>query len=686
MAAEAKQRIMEVIKEAYAQLTEGCGRPVCFNKDCRNYPFGHQMTSNEAATYALRRFQMKTDAPDPFVTCRKLPAMSGATDAAPILAIFQHLDVLGATFLKDAVTKSNPGLDFEEIARTYAQAQDMVQTGALEENWLQTALETVKIDQYTGLFLPRALLVLLEAPDLLQPEQTDVLVHILHLADSHTSSAFLRAQLIEWLQGYSCEHLLRFIYPLQQFITLRICDNKDDYCHPDVKAAIRLLDVINEANRGNEQVSYREFYNDAVNKEIDMREQFKQWFRAMEYPDDHDIFTLVRFPWILDSSSKSDLLHIESAIQQHYSQREGIREMLESRSFMGYIPYLLLEVRRENLIEDTILHLVHGESFLKKPLKVHFVNEEGVDGGGVQKEFFQIIVRELFDPKFSMFTYYEDTRLFWFNPDTIAPEDEFELVGLILGLAIYNFNIIDVHLPLATYKKLVGQKTTIEDLAEFNPLLAKGLKELLTMEGDLEAILCRNFTVETQAYGETRTHELKPGGGSIPLTSENRQEYVDLYVNWILNTAFQPSFEAFRRGFLKVCGGEVMRFFRAEELELLVCGNPVLDFHELERVCVYEDGYTKDSRTCKMLWKVLHSLSEEQKKKFLFFATGSDRAPINGLGSMRFVISRNGPDSDRLMTAHTCFNHLLLPEYASEDKIRDMLLLAINNSEGFGLR
>ena len=87
-----------------------------------------------------------------------------------------------------------------------------------------------------------------------------------------------------------------------------------------------------------------------------------------------------------------------------------------------------------------------------------------------------------------------------------------------------------------------------------------------------------------------------------------------------------------------------------------------------------------------MLWNILHALDLDQQKKFLFFVTGSDRAPVNGLASISFIISRNGPDSDRLMTAHTCYNYLLLPEYTSEEKMKKLLLTAINNSEGFGLR
>ena len=79
-------------------------------------------------------------------------------------------------------------------------------------------------------------------------------------------------------------------------------------------------------------------------------------------------------------------------------------------------------------------------------------------------------------------------------------------------------------------------------------------------------------------------------------------------------------------------------------------------------------------------------LETEQKKKFLAFATGSDRVPIKGLRSMKLVISKNGPHSDRLPTSHTCFNHLLLPEYNSKEHLKDKLLLAISYAEGFGLR
>ena len=132
-------------------------------------------------------------------------------------------------------------------------------------------------------------------------------------------------------------------------------------------------------------------------------------------------------------------------------------------------------------------------------------------------------------------------------------------------------------------------------------------------------------------------------------------------------------------------GGDFIKMFRPEELQLLICGSPDFDFVALEKVTKYEDGFTSSSRCIRDFWEIVHGFDIESKKKLLAFATGSDRIPIDGLKGVKFVISRNGPDSNRLPTSHTCFNHLLLPEYSSKDKMKEYLLLAIHQNEGFGL-
>ncbi|CAN0125362.1 unnamed protein product [Scytosiphon promiscuus] len=360
------------------------------------------------------------------------------------------------------------------------------------------------------------------------------------------------------------------------------------------------------------------------------------------------------------------------------------------RSFGATVsPYLKLKVRRSHIVADSLLALVMlAEEDLKKPLKVTFVGEEGVDEGGVQKEYFQVMLRELLDPKYSMLKYDEETRRLWFNSDSLEAQEEFELVGMLLGIAIYNGIILDVPFPLVVYKLVMGGTPTLEDLKEAQPAVGRGLQQLLDFEGDVESTFSRTFQISYEVFGAVKTFDLKEGGGETVVSRDNREEYVDLYVSWLLVESVKGQYGPFERGFHKVVGGKALSLFRPDELELLICGNPKLDFSALEENSEYQDGYSRDTDVVKNFWEVVHEFGEDSKRKLLKFATGSDRAPIQGLGSsaLSLVISKNGGDSDRLPTAHTCFNHLLLPSYSTKDKLRDRLNLAIEQSEGFGLR
>jgi len=350
-------------------------------------------------------------------------------------------------------------------------------------------------------------------------------------------------------------------------------------------------------------------------------------------------------------------------------------------------PYLVLRIRREYLIQDTLTQLAHLSTEpdnLKKELKVKFENEEAVDEGGVQKEFFQLIVRELFDPKYGMFILNTSTRTYWFNCGSTDFE-EYKLIGTILGLAIYNGVILDVHFPFFLYKKLTGLKPTLEDLKSVNPGLSDGLKKLQDYPGDVEADIGGYFQISYEEFGVTKYSELKPQGASIPITNVNRREFVDLYIKYFLEDSISRQYDAFQKGFQYLCNSPAFKLFRPEELELSVCGSPILDFEALEKATIYENGYSKDHQVIKWFWDLVHHLPLQQQKCLLFFATGSDRAPIGGLGKLGLVIVRHGADSDRLPQSHTCFNHLMLPEYSSKDKLETMLLLAVNNAEGFGM-
>ena len=184
-----------------------------------------------------------------------------------------------------------------------------------------------------------------------------------------------------------------------------------------------------------------------------------------------------------------------------------------------------------------------------------------------------------------------------------------------------------------------------------------------------------------------RTVELIPGGSSIPVTNANRHEYVRAMSAWHLEGSTSSAFTHLQRGFQLVIGGPAIGLFRPEELELLVAGMTHLDFGALEAATKYEGpGFASESPYVRAFWRVVHGLTDDERRRLLLFVTGSAKAPIGGLGSLAFKVQRNGGDTDRLPTASTCFNTLLLPEYSSEGKLRERLTKAITECVGFGLQ
>eukprot|EP00826_Nyctotherus_ovalis_P054655 TRINITY_DN7175_c0_g1_i4.p1 TRINITY_DN7175_c0_g1~~TRINITY_DN7175_c0_g1_i4.p1 ORF type:complete len:394 (+),score=124.32 TRINITY_DN7175_c0_g1_i4:1343-2524(+) len=393
---------------------------------------------------------------------------------------------------------------------------------------------------------------------------------------------------------------------------------------------------------------------------------------------------------MLNPESKYLMLSIESDLQQEDACAfRGVEDFLSNlvrgREFVS--PYCSIEVKRENLIETTLNAISNTNLNFKKQLKVSFAGEQGVDAGGVTKEFFQLVVKQIFDPSYSMFNYNEETRTFWFNQDTFEPRIKFELIGFIIGLALYNTVILDIHFPRVIYKKLLGMDWNFDDLADYSPAIAKSLEFILGYDkDDLQDVLECTFSVEVESYGKLKLVELVPGGSSVYVTQANKHDYVHKYMEWMFDKSIESLFSAFKKGFYKLYSGEFTTNCDPEELQLMICGSPVLDFHALEKVTEYDGGYDENSAAVRNFWEVLHELDLEHKKRFLFFATGSDRAPIGGLGTMMFVIMKQGGEKEQLPTAHTCFNHLLLPDYPTKEKLKEKLLIAINNAEGFGLR
>lgn len=230
---------------------------------------------------------------------------------------------------------------------------------------------------------------------------------------------------------------------------------------------------------------------------------------------------------MFDAKAKTLLLQTDQAIQMHFAVMQAQQNLLFSlfsRNPQNINEFVVFNVTRENIVMDTIREICAcNTKDLKKPLKVKFFGEEAEDAGGVRKEFFLLLMREILDQKYGMFQEYEESRLIWFASNSFEDPEMYQLVGTICGLAIYNFIIIHLPFPLALYKKLLKEKVDINDLKELSPVLGRTLQSILDYEDDdMEDTFDLTFEISRENYGHLETVPLKPNGDKIRVNQTNK--------------------------------------------------------------------------------------------------------------------------------------------------------------------
>ncbi|KAI0644511.1 hypothetical protein C8Q79DRAFT_912719 [Trametes meyenii] len=388
---------------------------------------------------------------------------------------------------------------------------------------------------------------------------------------------------------------------------------------------------------------------------------------------------LVHNPRVLDFDNK----------RNYFSQQ--LHRRPHSREHHGT---LQLNVRRQRVFEDSFQYLQRktGDQIKYGKLSVRFYDEEGVDAGGVTREWFQILARQMFDPNYALFQpcavdklTYQPNRASWVNPEHLS---FFKFVGRVIGKAIYDGRLLDAYFARSIYKQLLGKPVDYKDVEWVDPEYYNSLVWIL--END-PSPLDLTFSVEADEFGVMKLVELKEGGAAIPVTQENKKEFVQLSANYRLYSSIKDQIEALLAGFYEIIPKDLIAIFNERELELLISGTPDIDVDEWRSATEY-NGYTSSDPVIVWFWRALKSFTREERAKLLSFATGTSRVPLGGFvelqgvqGTQRFSIHKAYGDADRLPQAHTCFNQIDLPQYSSYEMLRQQLLLAINEGgEGFG--
>ncbi|XP_037401885.1 E3 ubiquitin-protein ligase NEDD4-like isoform X7 [Pygocentrus nattereri] len=352
-----------------------------------------------------------------------------------------------------------------------------------------------------------------------------------------------------------------------------------------------------------------------------------------------------------------------------------------------------MKLHRGNIFEESYRRIMSLKrpDVLKARLWIEFESEKGLDYGGVAREWFFLLSKEMFNPYYGLFEYSAtDNYTLQINPNSgLCNEDHlsyFKFIGRVAGMAVYHGKLLDGFFIRPFYKMMLGKQITLNDMESVDSEYYNSLKWILEndpMELDLR------FCIDEDNFGQTYQVDLKPSGSDMVVTNDNKKEYIDLVIQWRFVNRVQKQMNAFMEGFTELILIDLIKIFDENELELLMCGLGDVDVNDWRQHSVYKNGYCPNHPVIQWFWKAVLLMDAEKRIRLLQFVTGTSRVPMNGFaelygsnGPQLFTIEQWGTP-DKLPRAHTCFNRLDLPAYESFDDLREKLLLAVENAQGF---
>lgn len=355
--------------------------------------------------------------------------------------------------------------------------------------------------------------------------------------------------------------------------------------------------------------------------------------------------------------------------------------------------HIKITMSRQTLFEDSYHQIMRLPAYeLRRRLYIIFRGEEGLDYGGVSREWFFLLSHEVLNPMYCLFEYANKNNYsLQINPASYVNPDHllyFKFIGRFIAMALYHGRFIYSGFTMPFYKKMLNKKLTMKDIESVDPEFYNSL--VWIRDNNIEdCALELYFSVDFEILGQVHHHELKENGDKIQVSESNKEEYLRLMTEWRMSRGIEEQTKAFLDGFSEVVPLEWLKYFDERELELMLCGMQEIDVDDWQRNTIYRH-YTRSSKQIVWFWQFIRHSDNERRTRLLQFVTGTCRVPVGGFaelmgsnGPQRFCIEKVGKES-WLPRSHTCFNRLDLPPYKNYDQLVEKLTFAIEETEGFG--
>ncbi|XP_075405632.1 NEDD4-like E3 ubiquitin-protein ligase WWP1 isoform X2 [Tenrec ecaudatus] len=304
--------------------------------------------------------------------------------------------------------------------------------------------------------------------------------------------------------------------------------------------------------------------------------------------------------------------------------------------------HVKINVSRQTLFEDSFQQIMALKPYdLRRRLYVIFRGEEGLDYGGLAREWFFLLSHEVLNPMYCLFEYAgKNNYCLQINPaSTINPDhlSYFCFIGRFIAMALFHGKFIDTGFSLPFYKRMLSKKLTIKDLESIDTEFYNSL--IWIRDNNIEECgLEMYFSVDMEILGKVTSHDLKLGGSNILVTEENKDEYIGLMTEWRFSRGVQEQTKAFLDGFNEVVPLQWLQYFDEKELEVMLCGMQEVDLTDWQRNTVYRH-YTRNSKQIIWFWQFVKETDNEVRMRLLQFVTGTCRLPLGGFAELMVLIA-----------------------------------------------
>ncbi|CAE7028585.1 hace1 [Symbiodinium sp. CCMP2456] len=405
-------------------------------------------------------------------------------------------------------------------------------------------------------------------------------------------------------------------------------------------------------------------------------------------------------PEVLDSALSPLLLQEVSQLRCKNFQAKaewfrGVLDMLLVSSLPPYPDFDLahLEVHRDQVLQSMCPQMEHLTPHLEE---IDFDFETG-QGSGLTRELFVVFSSEMANENYNLFVCTDtDPPRLSLSPRPCVNEyrnSYLQLVGKMIGFALLKEQHLPVHFAKPFLKELLDLDFSFEDLMDFDPELYRRLVQLRAYDEEGVLALGLNFSLDDSHFGKRRKVSLVLGGEEILVTKGNLEVYLRLYAQHRMKSD-EKALASLKRGFHDFCPPALIQaartFLTVEDFDQLLSGTDSIDVDDWQRHTRYDSQGTPRTKVVRWFWEVVRSMSLQQRKQLLRFATGRTCAPIGGFKLMKsedehipFTIAlKEQPVQAKVRssypTAATCSNLLQLPRYKSKAELEKYLSAAIN--------